>query len=462
MIFESFYLACLSHASYLIGSDGVAAVVDPQRDVNIYEDFARQHGLKIEHIIETHLHADFVSGHRELAARTGAKIYLGHRAGAQFPHVAVHDGDELAFGRCRLKFLETPGHTVESISILVTDLDKGPEPQAVLTGDTLFIGDVGRPDLSPDLTPQQLAAMLYTSLHTRLLPLADSVEVYPAHGAGSMCGRRLSEERVSTIGRERAGNYALQAKSQEEFVKLLTAELPERPGYFALDAQINRQGAPALENLPPLRPLATEEARKEMESGAVLLDVRPTDQYAGAHIPGSLHISLTGQFAFWAGSLLGLQARPILIAENAEQAETARLRLARVGIDGTVGYLAEGIAGWLAAGQEIARLPQMSAQELDRMLREEAGTFTLLDVRRAGEWKDGHLKDARWSTLDQLQKHVNELERERPTVVMCKSGYRSSIACSALERAGLTNITNLIGGFDGWRAMGLPVEKPVE
>jgi rhodanese-related sulfurtransferase len=273
-----------------------------------------------------------------------------------------------------------------------------------------------------------------------------------------MCGRRLSEERVSTIGRERAGNYALQAKSQDEFVKLLTAELPERPGYFALDAEINREGAPALEKLPPLRPLATYEARTEVENGAVLLDVRPTDQYAGAHIPGSLHISLTGQFAFWAGSLLGLQARPILIAENTEQAEAARLRLSRVGIDGTVGYLAEGITGWIAAGHDVSRLPQMSAQELDRMMREEAGTYNLLDVRRGGEWKGGHLRGAKWSTLDQLQKHLDELDRAHPTVVMCKSGYRSSIACSVLERAGLAQITNLIGGFDGWKALGLPVQ----
>jgi hydroxyacylglutathione hydrolase len=458
VIFESFYLACLSHASYLIGSEGVAAVVDPQRDIKIYEDYASEHGLKIEHIIETHLHADFVSGHRELAEHSGAKIYLGHRAGATFPHVPVHDGDELGFGRCKLKFLETPGHTVESISILVTDLDKSAEPFAVLTGDTLFIGDVGRPDLSPDKTPQELAAMLYTSLQTKLLSLADNVEVYPAHGAGSMCGRRLSEERSSTIGKERTENYALQAKSQNEFVKLLTAELPERPGYFALDAEINRAGASPLENLPPLRALTTAQVRAEITKGALVLDVRPSDQYAGAHIPGSLHISLPGQFAFWAGSLLGLDARPILLAENAEQAETARLRLSRVGIDGTVGYLAGGITSWVDDGQEVARLPQMSAQELDRMVREEAGTFTLLDVRRSGEWKDGHLKGAKWSSLDQLKKHVDDLDPSRPTVVMCKSGYRSSIACSVLERAGLKNVTNLMGGLDGWKALQLPVQ----
>src|SRR5262245_13625316 len=218
MYFEQFYLTCLSHASYMIGSEGIAAVVDPQRDVGVYLEEARRNKLRIEHVIETHLHADFVSGHHELAARTGAKIHLGCKAGVMFAHDPVHDGDEVSFGRCRLRFLETPGHTVESISITVTDLDRSPEPFAVLTGDTLFIGDVGRPDLSGDHTPQQLAAQLYDSLHGKLLRLPDSVEVYPAHGAGSLCGRQMSAERRSTIGKERASNYALRAGSKNEFV----------------------------------------------------------------------------------------------------------------------------------------------------------------------------------------------------------------------------------------------------
>jgi hydroxyacylglutathione hydrolase len=459
MIFESFYLACLSHASYLIGSEGVAAVVDPQRDVKIYENFAAEHNLEIRYILETHLHADFVSGHRELAQHTGARIYLGHRADAKFPHVPVHDGDELAFGHCKLHFLETPGHTIESVSVLVTDFDKGSEPWAVLTGDTLFIGDVGRPDLSPDKTPQELAAMMYISLQTKLLSLPDGVAVYPAHGAGSMCGRRLSEERVSTIGKERAGNYALQARSQDEFVKLLTAELPERPGYFSLDAEINRQGAPPLDNLPPLRALSPEEVKAELAKGAVLLDVRPTDQFSGAHVPGSLHISLSGQFAFWAGSLLGPNARPILVAENTEQATAARLRLSRVGIDATAGFLKEGITGWLLAGGDVAQVPQITALELDRVMREEPGTFQVLDVRRSGEWKEGHLRGADCQPLDHLSTHLNELDHTRPIVAHCKSGYRSAIACSLLLRAGLPEVINLTGGYDAWQALHLPTVK---
>src|SRR5271170_7823006 len=288
MYFQSFYLTCLAHASYMIGSDGIAAVVDPQRDVEIYIEDAKQQGLKIGYVIETHLHADFVSGHRELAERTGATIYLGSRAGATFPHVGVHDGDEIRFGRLVLRFLETPGHTIESVSIAITDLDRRETPYAVLTGDTLFIGDVGRPDLAPDLTPQQLAGMLFDSLHQKLLPLGDDVEVYPAHGAGSLCGKQMRPERQSTIGKERALNYALRPSSKEEFVLLLTAELPERPGYFALDAELNRSGAPSLTEMQPIPELTAE----QIPESAIVLDTRPSQQFFAGHIPGAVHIAL--------------------------------------------------------------------------------------------------------------------------------------------------------------------------
>jgi glyoxylase-like metal-dependent hydrolase (beta-lactamase superfamily II) len=242
MYFQQFYLSCLAHASYLIGSEGIATVVDPQRDVGIYLEDAEKHGLKIAYIVETHLHADFVSGHRELAARTGAEIYVGARAGAQFPHHDVRDGDEIAFGRTILCFLETPGHSADSICILVTDLDRAPQPWAALTGDSLFIGEVGRPDLSPDHTAEELAAMLYDSLHSKLMKLSDSVEIYPAHGAGSLCGRNISPERHSTIGKERALNYALWPMSREDFIRLMVSDLPERPEYFYRDKEINRAG----------------------------------------------------------------------------------------------------------------------------------------------------------------------------------------------------------------------------
>lgn len=457
MYFEHFYLGCLSHASYMIGSEGVATVIDPQRDVQIYLDEARKQGLKIEHVIETHLHADFVSGHRELADKTGAKIYLGQRAGAKFPHVPVRDGDRVEFGRCKLQFLETPGHTVESICILVTDRDKSPEPFAVFTGDTLFIGDVGRPDLSPDKTPQELAGMLYDSLHGKLMKLSDAVEVYPAHGAGSLCGRQMSSDRSSTIGKERATNYALKAATREEFIRLLTSELPERPGYFALDAEINRAGAPALSELPPLTALSPAEVQAKVKQGATILDTRPADQFIAAHIPGSIFIGLTGQYASWAGTLLGLNQELVLVAEDPEHVAEARVRLARVGIERAAGYLADGLAGWTREGLPVVQTPTISPDELHRLLTEDGRDVQVLDVRRPPEWQGGHLDHAVSKPLNKLTALLADLDPDRLTIVHCASGYRSLIGVSLLERSGFKQVINLTGGFDGWKALRLPV-----
>src|SRR5580700_9197648 len=305
MYFEQFYLGCLAHASYLLASEGEAVVVDPQRDVELYLKAAAEHGVTIRHIFESHLHADFVSGHRELAARTGATIYMGGQAGATFPHVAVGDGFVLKFGKSSIRVLETPGHTPESICLVVTDAEKSEAaksdavkseaPWAVLTGDTLFIGDVGRPDLSPRHTPAQLAGLLYDSLHNKLLTLADNVLVYPAHGAGSLCGKNMRAERSSTIGTERLTNYALQIASREEFVRELTTNLPARPDYFSQDAEINRVGAAALEELPSPKELSAAEVAALIEEGVMALDVRPGEQFAEAHIPRSVNIPLSGQ-----------------------------------------------------------------------------------------------------------------------------------------------------------------------
>src|SRR5271169_186456 len=330
MYFEQFYLGCLAHASYMLASEGEAVVVDPQRDVELYLKAAADHGVTIRHIFETHLHADFVSGHRELAARTGAKIYMGVQAGATFPHVAVQDGFTLNFGKASIEVLETPGHTPESICLVVTDEEKSPAPWAVLTGDTLFIGDVGRPDLSPRHTPAQLAGMLYDSLHNKLLTLGDSVLVYPAHGAGSLCGKNMRAERSSTIGTERLTNYALQIKTKDEFITQLTSNLPARPEYFVKDAEINRTGAAALSELPPLRAIEPAELKRMLAEGEIALDVRPGAEFAAGHVPGSINIALSGQFASWAGTVLGLTAHPVLVAASGEQVEEARVRLARV------------------------------------------------------------------------------------------------------------------------------------
>jgi len=299
MYFKQFYLGCLAHASYLIGSDGEAVVVDPQRDVDQYIDEARTQNLKIKYIIETHLHADFISGHRELTARTGAQIVFGEEAGAAFAHRAVKEGDELSIGRVKLRIMETPGHTPESICVLVVDPSVSDDPQKVLTGDTLFIGDVGRPDLAggKGYTPQDMAGMMYDSLHNKLLKLNDTVEVYPAHGAGSMCGKNLSTETSSTLGQQRQFNYALQPMTKSQFVKMMTTDLPEAPAYFAKDAEINRAGAAAMDQLPQPKALAPAEVLKRAQDGAIILDVRSAAEFGAGHVPGSLNIGLGGQFA---------------------------------------------------------------------------------------------------------------------------------------------------------------------
>ena len=461
MFFEHFYLGCLAHASYMVGSEGEAVVVDPQRDVDIYLKAAEEHGVKIRHIFETHLHADFVSGHRELAARTGATIYMGSRAGATFPHVGVHDGFELQAGKARISVLETPGHTVESVCLVITDEEKSPQPWAVLTGDTLFLGDVGRPDLSKTHTPKELAGLLYDSLHNKLMKLSDGVLVYPAHGAGSLCGRNMRAERSSTIGTERLTNYALQIGSREEFVRQLTENLPARPEYFLQDAEMNRAGASALSELPDLTPVSAKELKVLLDDGVIALDVRPGDQFAAGHVPGSINIGLSGQFATWAGTVLGLSARPVLIAESPEQRAEARLRLARVGIEDARGYLKDGIAGWKEAGYPLTETPQISVQDLRQRLQ--ANQSAVLDVRREPEWQGGHIEEAAWWPLDNFKVAAPEIDRDTAVAVHCKSGYRSMIACSLLQRAGFRNVTNVAGGFDAWLLGGLPVEreKPV-
>jgi glyoxylase-like metal-dependent hydrolase (beta-lactamase superfamily II)/rhodanese-related sulfurtransferase len=462
MYFEQFYLGCLAHASYMIGSEGEAVVVDPQRDVDIYLKAAEDHGLKIRHVFETHLHADFVSGHKELAARTGAKIYIGAAAGAVFPHLDVHDGFELRVGKVKLVALETPGHTAESICLLLTDQEKSPRPWAVLTGDTLFLGDVGRPDLSPHHTSQQLAGMLYDSLHNQLMTLSDDVAVYPAHGAGSLCGKNMRAERSSTIGTERLTNYALQIKSREEFVKELTTNLPVRPDYFLQDAKINREGAPSLADLGELPAVSAVELQSLMTAGVVALDVRPGEQFAAAHVPGSINIALSGQFATWAGILLGLDSSTVLIAESADQVAEARMRLARVGIERLRGFLEGGIAGWKQAGLELAALHEIAVEDLRLQLQ--SGELQLLDVRRESEWQAGHIPGASWAPLDRFQNALPELDRELSLAVHCKGGYRSMIACSFLERAGYRNLINVKGGFDAWQQAQFPfvTETPIE
>ncbi len=469
MYLEQFYLTCLAHASYMIGSEGEAAVIDPQRDVDIYLKAADEQNLKIRHIFETHLHADFVSGHKELAARTGAKIYIGAQANAEFPHVPLTDGFEVKMGAVRIRALETPGHTPESVCLVITDENKSSEsksseskaaqPCAVLTGDTLFIGDVGRPDLSRTHTPRELAGLLYDSLHQKLLTLPDAVMVYPAHGAGSLCGRAMRAERSSTIGTERLTNYALQIASREEFITQLTTNLPARPEYFLEDAEMNRSGAATLTELPPLPGLSSAEVQTLLGHNASvnILDVRPGDVFAAGHVPGSINIALSGQFASWAGGILGIHSQPVLVGDTDAQIEEARLRLARVGIEDLRGYLAGGVAAWQKAGLPVLKTEQISAQELNQKLRDgRVRALDILDVRREAEWQAGHIAEVQCRALDTFPQGLPTMDRERPVAVHCKSGYRSMIACSLLERAGHRNVINVAGGFDAWHGAGLP------
>jgi len=461
MYFKQFYLGCLAHASYLIGSNGEAAVVDPQRDVEQYIEDAKAQGFKLKYVVETHLHADFVSGHRELAARSGAEIVFGEKAGATFRHLAVKDGDELQVGKVTLRVVETPGHTPESISLLILDRDASDKPQKVLTGDALFIGDVGRPDLvgSKGYTAEAMAGMLYESLHGKLLKLSDDVEVYPAHGAGSMCGRNISKETSSTIGEQRRTNYALQPMSKTEFVKMMTTELPEAPVYFSRDAEINRAGAPALKELPLPAELAPEEVNQLAQQGYLILDVRSAAAFGNAHIPDAINIGLGGQFASWAGSLIAADTPIVIVTDEIAGVDEAVTRLARVGIEKVKGYLGGGMYGWDKAGLASEAIPQMPIDEL-RSRMDEQTDLQIVDVRRPVEYASGHVPRAVSAPLVHLDKEVVHLDPQQPTAVICATGYRSSAATSLLAKRGFKNLFNIVGGTSAWINAGHPVEQP--
>jgi glyoxylase-like metal-dependent hydrolase (beta-lactamase superfamily II)/rhodanese-related sulfurtransferase len=458
--FNQFYLGCLAHASYLIGSDGEAAVVDPRRDVEEYLDFARERGLRIRYVIETHLHADFVSGHLELAARTGAEIVFGARAGVTFPHRAVREGDELRVGQVVLRILETPGHTPESISIVAVDTAVSSAPRLVFTGDTLFIGDVGRPDLvaARGVSPEEMAGMLYDSLHRKLLVLPDSVEVYPAHGAGSLCGRNIAKETSSTIGEQRRLNYALQPMPKDAFVRIMTADLPEVPAYFPVDVAINREGAPPLADRPVPPSLSTEALAEALNGGATVLDLRGSAAFGTGHVPGSLNVALSGQFAAWAGALVPADRPILLVGEDATSANEAATRLARVGLDRVVGHLEGGVAAWHAAGRDLATTPQITVDELRAQARE-LPTLQVVDVRRPAEFAAGHVPGALSRPLDRLERDRAGLDPSRPTAVICAGGYRSAAAASLLERLGFHDLRNVVGGTSAWVEAGYPVDK---
>lgn len=448
MQFRQFYLGCLSHASYYIGSGDEAAIIDPQRDVDQYLAEAETHGQKIKYVIETHSHADFVSGHVELAKRTGAQIVYGERAATKFETLKVKDGDTLKVGDVKLTFRETPGHTPEGITIIA---EESGMPPKVFTGDTLFIGDVGRPDLigSKGFTSEQMAAMLYDSLHEKILPLPDSAEIYPAHGSGSLCGKSLSKETWSTLGEQRKFNYALQPMSKDEFVKIVAAGQPEVPQYFPLSAARNLEGSSSLDELPDAKELATDEV---LFFDGVVLDVRKNFEYGGGgHVPNSINIGLGGQFASWAGTLIPIDTPIAIVASNREQVDEAVMRLARVGHENVRGYIL--IDDFQS---ELQRIEQVSVEDASTRTRDSEPQF--IDVRREAEFTGGHAAGTINIPLDKLASRVDEIDPSRPTYVICQGGYRSSIGCGILENAGFTELYNVTGGTAAWLEAGLPTE----
>jgi hydroxyacylglutathione hydrolase len=471
MILKQFYLNCLAHASYIVGDEesGAAAVIDPQRDIDQYLTFAADHSLRITHVFLTHFHADFIAGHLELRDRVGATICLGRKAIAEYEFKPVGDGTAISLGSVRIEVLETPGHTVESISLVVHDPDPGsripdPAPVAVLTGDTLFVGDVGRPDLRASLgwAATELGAMLYDSVHEKLLKLPDSTKVYPAHGAGSLCGKAISKETVSTIGDQRRLNYALQPMSRERFVELVTADQPDAPAYFTYDAVLNSRERPTLDMAlaRELKPMTVDQVAAAVDGGAQLLDTRDPSEFAAAHVTGSINIGLGGQYATWAGTLLD-NARPIVIVADPGAEAQSALRLGRIGFDQVVGFLDGGLAAIERGRREplgfgITSTDRLSPQTAaDRI----AGLNPplVIDIRTARERADKSIDGSMHRPLNILREGLPHVARDRAIIVHCAGGYRSSMAASLLQRDGFTNVSELAGGITAWEAAGLPL-----
>lgn len=462
MIFKQFYLPCLAHASYIIGDEatGTAAVVDPQRDTDQYVAFAAEHALNIRHVLLTHLHADFIAGHLELRDHAGATIYLGAQAKAAYAFTPLRDSDILELGRVRLQAVETPGHTPESISILVYDLDaNAAEPHAILTGDTLFIGDVGRPDLRAALgwSATQLGAMLFDSLHNKLLGLPDQSLVYPAHGAGSLCGRAISKETVSTLGEQRRSNYALQPMSKETFIQLVTADQPDAPPYFNYDAVRNSEERPTLDEALALQmnPLTLDAVLASQAAGAQVLDTRDPDEFASAHLAGSVNVGLAGQYATWAGTVLD-RTRPIVLIADPGRERESTIRLGRIGFDNVAGYLQDGLHSLKSRPELIVFTERLAPQFAAEVLSSEQPPL-LVDVRTPSEREQKHVENSVSLPLSRLSNNMATLPKNRALLLYCAGGYRSSIAASLLQTAGFAPVGEIAGGIAAWEGANLPV-----
>lgn len=450
MFIKQLYTGCLSEAAYYIESDGEAAIVDPLRDIDSYVQLAQERNAAVKYIFETHFHADFVSGHLDLQKATGAPIVYGPNTETQFPIHLAKDREHFRLGKVTIEVLHTPGHTIESTCYLLRD--ENGAPYAVFTGDTLFVGDVGRPDLSSgNLSTEDLAAMLYDSLHDKIATLPDEVLVYPAHGPGSSCGKNLGPSTHSTIGEEKQTNYALKPQTREEFIKAVTTDLPDAPQYFPINARINKEGYDSLEKIleKGLTALSPNEFRQWMQQeDTIILDTRKPTDFTKQFVPGSISIGLDGRFAEWAGSLLPFDKPIILITEAGQERESV-IRLARVGFSQMQGYLAGGIDAWRKAGEEIDLIIDVEADELAMDMPYD-DNLVPIDVRRETEFADGHVRGARNLPLNELTDpgSMANIEEFQNLYLYCGSGYRSVIAASLMKRQGIHNLRNVVGGFE--------------
>lgn len=461
MILETIEAEGLAHLSYLIGDDvaGVCAVIDPRRDIDAYLELAHRYQVAMTHVLETHVHADFVSGARELAAATGASVCVSAGGEYGFPRQTLDDGEVVEIGAIRLQVLRTPGHTPEHVCFLVSGGKGASEPWALFTGDTLFAGDVGRPDLLGEGTEQLLARQLYRTLHERMLPLGDELQVLPAHGQGSPCGGNIGARRSTTIGYERRHGPRLQARSEDEFVHAVLASLPPAPSYYRRLKALNAAGPPVLGSLAYVRPLDALQVQKQAAAGdMIVVDTREIEAFGGAHVPGVINLPLRDQFPIWAGWMLLPEQPILLVLSNPESLSHVQRHLVRVGLDNIAGYLRHGMNGWVEAGLPFARTPQMSVQELNARIARTADGLQLLDVRRDDEWETGHIPGARHVYTPHLTQHLASLDPRKPTAMYCGTGYRASIAASVLQRHGFQEVYTVLGSINAWKCAGYPLE----
>jgi glyoxylase-like metal-dependent hydrolase (beta-lactamase superfamily II)/rhodanese-related sulfurtransferase len=460
MKIEQMYTSCLAEAAYYIESDGEAAIIDPIRETTPYLEKLKTTGAKLKYVFETHFHADFVSGHIDLAKKTGAKIVFGPLAETKYETVTAKDGEFFAIGKIKIKVLHTPGHTPESSCFLL--LDENGKEYCIFTGDTLFIGDVGRPDLlDGKMSKEELASMLYDSLNNKVKTLSDDVLVYPAHGAGSSCGKNISNETSSTLGQQKKTNYALQKMSREEFIKAVTDGLTAPPQYFFKDAMINKNGYDNIDEVMSrnTKTLSADEFKKEIASGALVLDTRDPDSFEKGFIKDSLNIGLSGQYAIWLGTLVDINQKLVIVADEGKENDSI-LRAARIGFENVKGFLKGGINTWAGAGNPVEKIKSITPQEFADKLKD--GKQVVLDVRKASEYETAHVKGAELLELATLSKNLNKLDKNKTYLVHCAGGYRSMIASSIMKANGFENPVNVYGGFNQIKNTSVPIEVSAE